>query len=203
MYIELPQDLAVDRQGLVYKLNKSLYGLKQASRQWCAKLTEALCFKGYTHTMNDYSLFCKRTKGSTIYVVIYVDDIVLKGTYKKRLRNWRLFFTTTSKIKDLGRLHYFLGLEVLYKGDEVIISQRKFALYLLKEYNRMDYNTLSSPLDPTIKLNAKEWVVLKDPTYYRKLVRKLNFLTNTTLDITYSVQYLIQFMDDPREPDLK
>lgn len=87
VYIEVPQDLAVDRQGLVYKLNKSLYGLKQASRQWCAKLTEALCFKGYTHTMNDYSLFCKRTKGSTIYVVIYVDDIVLKGTYKKRLRN--------------------------------------------------------------------------------------------------------------------
>ncbi|XP_070004830.1 uncharacterized mitochondrial protein AtMg00810-like [Nicotiana sylvestris] len=107
------------------------------------------------------------------------------------------------KIKDIGRLHYFHGLEVLYKEDEVIISQRKFALHLLKEYDCLHCSSLTSPLDPKVKLRAKEGAALSDLTYYRKLIGKLNFLTNTILDIAYSVQYLSQFMQDPREPHLQ
>ncbi|XP_019263196.1 PREDICTED: uncharacterized protein LOC109240959 [Nicotiana attenuata] len=60
----------------------------------------------------------------------------------------------------------------------------------------MDYNSFTS-------LRAKEGEVLNDPTYYGKLVGKVNFLTNTRLDIAYSVQNLSQFMDDPRQPHLK
>ncbi|XP_070045956.1 secreted RxLR effector protein 161-like [Nicotiana tomentosiformis] len=106
-----------------------------------------------------------------------------------------------------------MDLEVLYKDDGVIISQKKFTLDLLKEYQCMNYSSftspldpavkLTSPLDPAVKLKAKEGEALTDPTYYRKLVGKLNFLTNTRLDIAYSVQNLSQFMDDPRQPHLK
>ncbi|XP_019256317.1 PREDICTED: uncharacterized protein LOC109234706 [Nicotiana attenuata] len=91
----------------------------------------------------------------------------------------------------------------MYKDDGVIISQRKFVLDLLKEYNCLDYKPCSSPLDPTTKLKAKEGTILQDLTYYKKLVGKLNFLTNTRLDIAYSVQHLSQFMQEPREPHLK
>ncbi|XP_070014473.1 uncharacterized mitochondrial protein AtMg00810-like [Nicotiana sylvestris] len=91
----------------------------------------------------------------------------------------------------------------MYKYDGVIISQRKFVLDMLKEYNCLDYKPCSSPLDPTIKLKAKEGTILQDPTYYRKLVGKLNFLTDTRLDIAYSVQHLSQFMQESREPHLK
>uniref|UniRef100_A0A3Q7GQI3 Reverse transcriptase Ty1/copia-type domain-containing protein n=1 Tax=Solanum lycopersicum TaxID=4081 RepID=A0A3Q7GQI3_SOLLC len=54
------------------------------------------------------------------------------------------------KIKDLGRLHYFLGLEILYKYDGVLISQRKFALDILKEFDCLYCPCSSSPLDPTV-----------------------------------------------------
>nr|XP_016452231.1 PREDICTED: uncharacterized mitochondrial protein AtMg00810-like [Nicotiana tabacum] len=115
----------------------------------------------------------------------------------------KAFLHEQFKIKDLGQLHYFLGLEVMYKDDGAIISQRKFVLDLLKEYNFLDHSSCSSPLDPTIKLKARECTILQDPTYYRKLVGKLNFLTNTRLDIAYSVQHLSQFMKEPKETHLK
>lgn len=59
------------------------------------------------------------------------------------------------KIKDLGRLHYFLGLEILYKYDGVLISQRKFALDILKEFDCLYCPCSSSPLDPTVKLKVQ------------------------------------------------
>nr|XP_016513992.1 PREDICTED: uncharacterized mitochondrial protein AtMg00810-like [Nicotiana tabacum] len=203
VYMQVPPGLVIDKPGLVCKLNKSLYGLKQASRQWYAKLTEALCSRGYTHSMYDYSLFYKRNENTSIYVAIYIDDVLLTGTDQQEIAQLKSFLYEQFKIKDLGQLHYFLGLKIMYKDDVAIISQRKFELDLLKEYNCLEHKACSSPLDPTIKLKAKEETILQDPTYYRKLVGKLNFLTNTVLDIAYSVQHLSQFMQEPREPHLK
>ncbi|XP_059315764.1 uncharacterized protein LOC132066475 [Lycium ferocissimum] len=202
VYMDAPPGL-VSSPGMVCRLNKSLYGLKQASRQWYARLTKALCSKGYTHSLHDYSLFHKKDPSSAIYVAVYVDDIIHTGTYMYEIAELKQFLHHTFKIKDLGTLHYFLGLEVLYKADGIIISQRKFLLDLLKEYDMLEQICLSSPLDPTQKLKAKEGLPLQDPTFYRKLVGKLNFLTNTRFDISYSVQHLSQFMQDPREPHLK
>ncbi|XP_015169342.1 uncharacterized mitochondrial protein AtMg00240-like [Solanum tuberosum] len=94
-------------------------------------------------------------------------------------------------------------MEVLYKDDGLIISQRKFVLDMLKSYKVASISSCTSPLDPTVKLYAKEGDPLSEPLFYRKLIGKLNFLTNTRMDISYSVQHLSQFMQDPREPHLQ
>jgi len=203
VYMDIPQGLDTGTTKLVCKLNKSLYGLKQASRQWYAKLIDALNSRGYIHSMNDYSLFHKKSGSSIVFVAVYVDDVLLTGTDLIEINNLKIFLHETFKIKDLGRLHYFLGLEVLYKEDGILISQRKFSLDLLKEYNCSHFTPFSSPLDPLIKLRADEGSLLSDPAYYRKLIGKLNFLTNTRLDIAYGVQHLSQFMHAPREPHLQ
>uniref|UniRef100_A0A3Q7F6Z0 Reverse transcriptase Ty1/copia-type domain-containing protein n=1 Tax=Solanum lycopersicum TaxID=4081 RepID=A0A3Q7F6Z0_SOLLC len=134
---------------------------------------------------------------------VYVDDIVLTGTDTIEITKLKMYLDKTFKIKDLGRLHYFLGMEILDTARGVLISQRKFVLDLLKEYECSNYTSLSSPLDPNVKLRANEGASLSDPTYYRKLVGKLNFLTNTRMDIAFSVQQLSQFMQDPRLPHLQ
>ncbi|XP_019251084.1 PREDICTED: uncharacterized protein LOC109230001 [Nicotiana attenuata] len=188
VYMQVPPGLVVDKPTLVYKLNKSLYGLKHTR---------------YTHSMNDYSLFYKKDGNTSVYVAVCVDDVLLTRSDQEEIIQLKDFLNEQFRIKDLGQLHYFLRLEVMYKDVGVIISQRKFVLDMLKEYNFLDYKPCSSPLDPTIKLKAKESTILQDPTYDRKLVGKLNFLTNTRLDIAYSVQHLSQFMQDPREPHLK
>lgn len=83
--MKLPQGLDVTEPGFVCRLNKSLYGLKQASRQWYAKLTEALLLRAYTHSHHDHSLFYKKSSSLVIFVAVYVDDIVLTGTDTKKI----------------------------------------------------------------------------------------------------------------------
>lgn len=97
----------------------------------------------------------------------------------------KTFLHEQFKINDLGKFHYFLGLEILYKEDGVIISQRKLALDLQKEFDCLYWNSLTSPLDLNFKVRAKEGAISLDPTYYMKLIGKYNFLTNTRLDIAF------------------
>ena len=80
VYMKLPQGLQVDSPSIVCKLNKSLYGLKQASRQWYVKLAHALKTRGYNHSSNDHSLFLKKTTSSIVIIVVYVDDILVTGS---------------------------------------------------------------------------------------------------------------------------
>lgn len=70
-YMKPPQGLDVHDSNLVCKLNKSLYGFKQASRQWYAKLTKALSTGGYTHSHHDYSLFSKKSSPLMVFVAVY------------------------------------------------------------------------------------------------------------------------------------
>ncbi|XP_019263111.1 PREDICTED: uncharacterized protein LOC109240886 [Nicotiana attenuata] len=203
VYMQAPPGLETQAPDLVCKLNKSLYGLKKASRQWYDKLTEVLYSRGYAHSMHDYSLFHRKQGSSIVFVAVYVDDVLLTGIDSEEISQLTVFLHDRFRIKDLGQLHYFLGLEVLYKSDGIIVSQRKFVLDLLREYDCLHSPALASPLDPTVKLKAKEGTPLLDPTSYRKLIGKLNFLTNTRLDIAYGVQHLSQFMQDPREPHLQ
>ncbi|PHU29232.1 Polygalacturonate 4-alpha-galacturonosyltransferase [Capsicum chinense] len=129
-----------------------------------------------------------------VFIAVYVDDVIPTGTDSEEITMLKNYLHKTFRLKDLGQLHYFLGMEVLNTEGGVIISQRKFTMDLIKEYNCFDYSSMSSPLDSTIKLKAKEGDPLPDPTYYRKLIGKLNFLTNTRLDIAFSVLQLSQYI---------
>nr|XP_016510591.1 PREDICTED: uncharacterized mitochondrial protein AtMg00810-like [Nicotiana tabacum] len=203
VYIETPPGLFVEQPGMVCRLNKSLYRLKQVSRQWYAKLTEALCSRGYTHSMFDYSLFDKGKGNLVTFVVVYVDDVIITLSHLEEITSLKKFLHETFRAKDLGRLHYFLGLEILYKSDGVLITQRKLTQDLLKEFDCIGCTTMTSPLDSTVKLKADEGISLSDPGHYRKLVGKLNFLTGTRPDIAYSVQHLSQYMQNPRDTNLR
>jgi len=200
IYMQLPQGLLSSAPNAVCKLNKSLYGLKQASRQWYAKLVEVLFSKGYKHSENDYSLFFKKTSESSIFVAVYVDDILITGSNEAEIFDLKLYLDTTFKIKDLGFVSYFLGLEVLQSSHGLILTQRKFTMDLLQEFDCAHCSAVVAPLDYTFKLQQNEGDLYSEPAQYRKLVGKLNFLTHTRPDIAFAVQHLSQFMQTPQVP---
>ncbi|KAK2387518.1 cysteine-rich RECEPTOR kinase [Trifolium repens] len=117
----------------VCKLNKSIYGLKQASRQWYSKLSDSLISLGYSHSNADYSLFTKTCNNKFTALLIYVDDIVLTGNDFSEIQLVKSFLNDKFKIKDLGQLRYFLGLEVARSTSGIMLNQRNYTLELLSD----------------------------------------------------------------------
>lgn len=107
------------------------------------------------------------------------------------------FLHTEFTIKDLGRLQYYLGIEITYVPEGITMSQRKFSNELISDCGLTECKDVNTPLPLHIKLNPDLRTPLLDPTSYRALIGKLNFLTHTRPDLSFSVQYLNQFMQNP------
>ena len=91
VYMKPPPGFHISSPSLVCKLKKSLYGLRQASRQWYSKLSTALRSKGYYLSQNDHSVFLKKTNTSLIVVVVYVDDILVTGNDSTKINSLKAF----------------------------------------------------------------------------------------------------------------
>lgn len=183
----------------VCKLKKSLYGLKQASRQWFAKLTLELLHHGFIQSKNDYSLFIRDSSGSFTLAAVYIDDIILTGNDTSFIDKIKAHLHRVFSIKDLGRMHFFLGLEVSYIPEGTVLSQRKFTKELLLESGITHFKRVATPLPVHLKLQSSTSPLLPNPTLYRSLVGKLNFLTHTRPDLSFSVQTLSQYMQNPTD----
>ena len=132
-----------------------------------------------------------------MFVVVYVDDIIVIGNDAREISSLKVYLNTAFKIKDLGFVNYFLGLEVLQSTQGVVLTRRKFTMELLSEFLPDDTTAISPPLDLYSKSLFVGTDPYPDPTQYRQLVGKLNFLTHTRPDIAFSVQYLSQFLHTP------
>ncbi|XP_021742804.1 uncharacterized protein LOC110708891 [Chenopodium quinoa] len=201
VYMQVPEGIP-NPNGLVRKLKKSLYGLKQASRQWYARLNFELLSLGFTQSLNDYSLFLKKSDSHIIIVAVYVDDIILTGNDTAGILDLKAHLHQVFSIKDLGKLNFFLGIEVCHISQGIILTQRKFTKELLQECDFDVSKTAKTPLPASVKLFADYGDFFPDLVQYRCLVGKLNFLTHTRPDISYAVQTLSQFLQQPRMPHL-
>lgn len=191
-----------EEKSMVCRLNKSLYGLKQASRSWFHKFSTAIQEDGFHQSRADYSLFTKVSSNSFTVVLIYVDDMIITGNDNNAIAALKNSLRTKFRIKDLGQLRYFLGVEVARSTDGISVSQRKYALDILDEAGLLGAKPSPTPMEENIKLLPTEGDLLKNPSTYRRLVGRLIYLTITRPEITYSVHILSQFMQEPRKPHL-
>ena len=194
VYMTLPPGFKTTTPNKVCRLQKSLYGLKHAPRQWFAKLSSKLLEYGFVRSYADYSLFNYQKGDTFMALLVYVDDLVLTGNDRELCAQFKVYLNNCFRIKDLGPLKYFLGIEVARNEKGLFLCQRKYALEIVEECGLVGAKPVEFPMETNHKLRLATGKLLCDPTQYRRLVGRLIYLTLTRLELSYSVHILSQFM---------
>ena len=210
IYLEQPQGFvkkANSGQKLVCKLNKSIYGLKQAAKNWYEALTSLLLKEGFKRSRNDYCLFVRKEEDGTFsYVLVWVDDIVVAGATKEAVNEIKSMLNENFKMDDRGALNWFLGMQILRSHDKITVDQKKYIETVLQQFNMSDCKAVATPGEVNLKLvkSDDEEQKLVDPKLYRSLVGSLLFIGKQTRpDILHIVNQLSRFLDKPNESHWK
>ncbi|GJW86483.1 retrovirus-related pol polyprotein from transposon TNT 1-94 [Tanacetum coccineum] len=199
VYMEQPPGF-IDPQfpNHVCKLSKALYGLKQAPRAWFHRLSSFLLAHGFVCSRADTSLFVFTKDSCIMYLLVYVDDLILTGNNESLLTSFTTRLNQEFAIKDLGDLSYFLGLEVSYTNDGLFLSQAKYATDVLTRAALLDSKPVSTPLAAN-EVFVTGGSLFANPTLYRSLVGALQYLTITRPDLSYAVNQASQFLHAPTD----
>ncbi|CAH9129500.1 unnamed protein product, partial [Cuscuta epithymum] len=199
VYMRMPQGFTKNGDTRVCKLQKSLYGLRQASRNWYHKFTQSLLNVGFRQSRADHSLFIFQQGENHTFALIYVDDVILAGNDVSHIGRIKGYLNDQFSIKDLGPLKYFLGIEVARSPEGFVLSQRKYTLDILEDSGLLAARPSQFPMEQNLKLRPDDGSPLIDASAYRRLIGRLLYLTVTRPDIVFSVSQLSQFLSQPRQ----
>ena len=164
---------------MVYKLHKALYGLKQAPRALFSRIEAYIVKEGFVSSSSEQTLFIKQKGGKIINVSIYVDDLLFTSNDEELLNEFKRSMKDEFDMTDLGKMRYFLGIEVIQKADGIFICQRKYVAELIKRFGMQNYNFVCIPIVPGQKVGRDEAGVKVDSTLYKQMVGNLMYLTAT------------------------
>ena len=174
----------------VCKLQRAIYGLKQAPRAWFSRLSNKLLDLGFHGSRSDSSLFIYKTTSLTMFILIYVDDIIITASKPESIDDLLLSLTHDFAVKDLGNLNFFLGIEVLSNPHGIILSQHRYIIDLLHRTKMSEAKPITTPMASTTSLSAFEGELFPDLTLYRSTIGALQYLALTRPDIAFTVNKL-------------
>lgn len=177
----------------VCQLRKALYGLKQAPRAWFTKLKHYLITQGFRTCQSDTSLFVHHSVAATIYILVYVDDLIITGTDSGLINNFIINLNKVFALKDQGELHYFLGLQITRTSSGVQLTQEGYVRDIMESTNMFAAAPITTPADPQHRL-VKAGEPFDDPALYRRTVGSLQYATITRPDITYAVKRILRYL---------
>ncbi|GJU19839.1 ribonuclease H-like domain-containing protein [Tanacetum coccineum] len=185
----------------ICRLRKALYGLKQAPRAWYHRFAVFITSIGFVSRKSDNSLFTYHRGNDTIYLLLYVDDIILTASSVGLVHRVISRLSTKFAMTDLGELSYFISIAATRSSFGLFLSRSSFARDILERANMRKCNSCTTPADTKSKLSSLGTPV-SNPTLYRSLAGALQYLTIMRPDISYAVQQVCLFMHDPREPHM-
>ena len=194
---------------MVCKLKKAIYGLKQAPRAWYERLTKTLLNFGFVQSMCGPCLLVFKTDSECLYLLIYVDDIIITGSSPVLIQKLITKQNVVFALKQLENLDYFLGIEVKHLSNgSLLLSQAKYIRDLLEKAKMVDAKPILTPLPSDLKLTKLGTaklvsVPVADATLYRSADGTLQYITVTWPELSYSVNKVCQFMSKPVEEHWK
>ena len=153
--------------------------------------------------MADSSFFIFHSTSTIIYLLLYVDDIIITGNNSTHIALFIATLSTIFELKDLGSLNYFLGIQISHSKFGVTLTQSKYAFDILYRFHTENLKPTKTPYCPSTKLLPHDGVSLFDPTEYRSMVSALQYLTFTCHDLASSFHQLCKFMSRPTSNHLE
>ncbi|XP_019258783.1 PREDICTED: uncharacterized protein LOC109236995 [Nicotiana attenuata] len=172
----------------------------------------SLRMNGYKQSAFDRSLFTKHQGEEVVIILIYVDDLLITGSCSSLINDAKTILHSKFKVKDLGTLRYFLGIEVSRSKKGILLNLRKYALELISETGLSGARHFATPIGLNQKLTTVEYDTcigkkgdseLEDKSAYQRLIGRLLYLTITRPDISFPVQTLSQFMQKPKQSHME
>lgn len=180
VYVAQPEGFEkVGREHLVYKLIKALYGLRQAPRAWYAKLNSCLENLGFTKCPYEHAVYTRKEGGETLIIAVYVDDLLVTGSDKALIKRFVEQMSSNFEMSNLGRLSYYLGIEVKQLEGYIELKQTGYARKILEKAGMNDCNPTKYPMDPKELLTKDEGGIAVDVTQYKSIVGGLRYLVHT------------------------
>lgn len=200
IFLEQPEGFEVKGAGgnkLVLKLNKSLYGLKQSGRNWNNLLHTFLIENKFVQSQSDHCVYTKSTEDETIIIIVWVDDIVIAANNEDVIHKTKKVLKDRFRMKDLGKLNYFLGIHFEQGKDYVRMSQKRYTEKLLERFGMNDCKPRANPSE--LKFESVDDEILTNERKYREAVGSLIYLMMCTRpDICWTVTKLSQYLSKPK-----
>jgi hypothetical protein len=201
VYMEQPEGFEEGAKDTIWKLNKSLYGLKQAPRAWYRKLDNTLKSLGFLRTYSDHSIYVRGPQEDVIIVGVYVDDLTIAARNIATLQTFKLQMSSHFDMKDLGDLHFILGLQVHRRRRDrsLQLSQPQYIDTILLRLGLGECKPAKSPLPAkTVLFPRADGQSGCDRGQYLVAIGSLMYLMlGTRPDIAFAVGLLSRFANDP------
>lgn len=201
IYMKQPE-MFDDGSGRVCLLRKSIYGLKQASRQWNKKLNQVLLSGGYVRSTLDPCVYMCRNGSSVVYAAIYVDDILIFSNNTQMKDSLKRRLSTSFEMKDLGEASSCVGIQVTRDRSvgKILLNQSKYIDSILTKYRINDCNPVKSPTDVNQRLTKEMAFDSSGNAYdmanipYQEAIGSLLYLVQCTRpDIAHAVGVVSRF----------
>lgn len=200
IYMKAPQEYEIDKNK-VLKLEKSLYGLKQAGREWFKLLKSKLIADGWTQSLKDPCLFKKSQNEQIMVLVVYVDDVVIMGAKEEDVAAIKLKIGENFKVKDLGELHFILGVRITRERDSkrILIDQEALIKRTISKYLDFPCKVSKTPLAVNAKLTKYEGECDEaSRRRYQAIVGSLLYISRYTRpDLSFAVGVVSKFAQNP------
>nr|GFA05606.1 retrovirus-related Pol polyprotein from transposon TNT 1-94 [Tanacetum cinerariifolium] len=184
VYVSQPNGFVdPDNPNHVYKLKKALYGLKQAPRAWYDTLSSFLLSQDFSKGLVDPILFIRRNGNDLLLVQIYVDDIIFAASTLELCDLFDNLMCSNFKMSMMGKISFFLGLQISQSLRGIFINQSKYALESLKKYGFESCNLVDTPMVEKSKLDEDREGKAIDPSHYRGMIGTLLYLTASRPDL--------------------
>lgn len=195
IYMEQPEGFVKDNS-LVCKLERSLYGLKQASRMWNERFHGFMLTIGFKRCESDNCLYTKFDGKTVAFVLLYVDDLCLISNSMERMNDIKSALSAEFEMTDIGPIDTFLGMHVQRneRTGTLSMGQTQYMKNVLKKFDMESCKTASTPMEVGLSLEKSENGKCDKP--YRELIGCLTYATTATRpDLCAATGYFGQFQN--------